>query len=187
VDRPILAERGNSDFDVRHSLALSHVVEIPVGCGRRFGANLNRGLDAVVGGFSIAGVAVMRSALPVYLSAGVDYADVGITTSPRPALKQGSLNDLYAGGRLDKTQHFLPKADADQYLGIPANVVDPYAVTRRNELRGPFVKSYDVSLIKKFALGESRQLGFEANFFNVFNQASSALPSRFLAMPVSDG
>jgi hypothetical protein len=181
VDRPILAERGNSDFDIRHSLALSHVVEIPVGRGRRFGANLNRGLDAVVGGFSMAGVAVMRSALPVYLSAGVDYADVGITTSPRPALKQGSLSDLYAAGRLDKTQHFLPKADADQYLGIPANVVDPYAVTRRNELRGPFVKSYDVSLIKKFALGESRQLGFEANFFNVFNQAILGPPVAVLS------
>jgi hypothetical protein len=181
VDRPILAERGNSDFDVRHSLALSHVIEIPVGRGRRFGANLNRALDTVVGGISIAGVALMRSALPVYLSAGVDYADVGITTSPRPALKQGSLSDLYTAGRLDKTQHFLPKADADQRLGIPANVLDPYAVTRRNELRGPFVQSYDVSLIKKFALGENRQLGFEANFFNVFNQAILGPPVAVLS------
>jgi hypothetical protein len=43
------------------------------------------------------------------------------------------------------------------------------------------VQSYDVSLIKKFALGENRQLGFEANFFNVFNQAILGPPVAVLS------
>jgi hypothetical protein len=62
----------------------------------------------------------------VYLSSHIDHADVGITTTLRPALKQGSINHIYSGGGTDKTQFFLSKAHADQYLGTPANVTDPY-------------------------------------------------------------
>ena len=181
IPRPILADRGNSDFDIRHSLAISHIVELPFGRGRRFGANMNRALHTVIGGFSLAGVATLRSALPVYLSSGIDYADWGITTSPRPALKQGNISDLYANGSFDKTQFWLPKANADQYLGTPANVTDPFAATRRNALRGPSVKVYDLSAIKRFALSERIALGFEANCFNIFNKAIFGPPVAVLS------
>lgn len=181
VPRPILAERGNSDFDIRHNLAISHVVELPFGRGRRFGANLPRALDAVFGGFSLAGLAQIRTALPVYLSSGVDYADVGIATSPRPALRQGSLSDIYSNGRFDKTQFWLPKTEADQRLGNPTNVIDPYAATRRNSLFGPSVRFYDLSVIKRFAIRDDMQLGFEANFFNVFNRAILGPPVAVLS------
>lgn len=181
VPRPILAERGNSDFDIRHNLAISHIVELPFGRGRRFGANLPRALDAILGGVSLAGLAQIRTALPVYLSSGVDYADVGITTSPRPALRQGSLADIYSNGRYDKTQFWLPKAEADQRLGNPANVIDPFAATRRNSLFGPAVRFYDLSVIKKFPVREGMQLGFEANFFNIFNRAILGPPVAVLS------
>lgn len=182
VPRPILAERGNSDFDIRHSLAISHVVELPFGRGRRFGSQSSRTLDALVGGWSVAGIVTIRSALPVYLSSGIDYADVGITTSPRPALKQGSIQNVYASGEgFDKTQFFLPKAAADQVLGIPANVTDPYAVTKRNELRGPATQNYDLSAIKRFEIYENWKLAFEANFFNVFNHTAFGAPLAVLS------
>ena len=181
VPRPVLAERGNSDFDIRHNLTISHIFEIPVGRGRRFGADMSRALDAIVGGFSLAGFAQVRTALPVYLSSGVDYGDVGITTSPRPALRQGTLDEIYSNGRFDKTQFWLPKAAADQRLGNPANVTDPYATTRRNELFGPNVWFYDLSVVKKFAVRERLQLSFEANFFNVFNRAILGPPIAVLS------
>jgi len=182
VPRPVLAERGNSDFDVRHNLAVSHVVELPFGRGRRFGSQMAPAWNAFAGGWSVAGIVVVRSALPVYLSSGVDYADVGITTSPRPALKQGQIQDLYARGEgFDKTQIFLPKAAADQFLGVPANVADPYAVTRRNELRGAPIRNFDLSAIKRFDLRENLKLAFEANFFNVLNQAAFGPPVAVLS------
>ncbi|MBN8731280.1 MAG: carboxypeptidase regulatory-like domain-containing protein [Acidobacteria bacterium] len=181
VARPILAERGNSDFNVRHNLTISHVVEVPVGRGRRWGNQMPRALEAIAGGFSLAGFAQMRTALPVYLSSGVDYADVGITTSPRPALKQGTLEDLYAAGTYDKTQFWLPKSEADLRLGTPANVLDPYAATRRNALFGPNVYFYDLSVIKKFTVREQARLSFEANFFNIFNRAIFGPPVAVLS------
>jgi hypothetical protein len=117
----------------------------------------------------------------VYLSSGVDYGDIGIATSPRPALRQGSLNDLYTNGRLGRTQFWLPKADADQRLGNPANVTDPYAVTRRNSLFGPNVRFYDLSVIKKIAVREGVQLSAEGNFFNIFNHAVMGPPVAVLS------
>jgi hypothetical protein len=169
IPRPILAERGNSDFDVRHNLTVSHIWEIPVGRSRRYGKSMNKFLNGIVGDFSLAGFLTLRSALPFYLSEGSDYADVGIATSPRPALKQGSISDVYANGRYGRTQHLLPKPEIDPYLGIPTNVTDPYAVTQRNVLRGPAVQNYDLSILKRFPVTESNYFGFEANFFNVFN------------------
>ncbi|MCU1325674.1 MAG: TonB-dependent receptor plug [Bryobacterales bacterium] len=171
VPRPLLAERGDSDFDVRHNLSVSHVIELPVGKGRRFGSSMPSVLEKILGGYSVAGVASIHSGLPVYLSQGTDYGDVGITTSPRPALLKGSINDLYAGSEFDKTQFYLPKASADQFLGIPANVTDPYAVTRRNALHAPPIRVYDFSVLKKFEITEEVNLGFSANFFNVLNHA----------------
>jgi len=182
IPRPILAERGYSDFDIRHALAISHVVELPLGRGRWLGRNFSRAVDTVVGGWSVAGLVAIRSSMPVYLSSGVDYADVGITTSPRPALRQGSIDDIYArGASFDKIQYWLPKAQADQYLGNPTNVTDPYAVTKRNALRGPATQVYDLSVIKKFHFSESWKLGFEANFFNVFNHTNLGPPVAVLS------
>jgi hypothetical protein len=181
VPRPALAERGNSDFDIRHNLAISHVAELPFGRGRRFGAGVPRILDLLIGGYSLAGVSQLRTALPVYLSAGTDYADVGIATSPRPALRQGGIADLYSRGRHDKAQFLLPKAEADQRLGIPADVTDPYAVTRRNSLFGPGVRFYDLSVIKKIPVREGVRMGVEANFFNIFNRAIFGPPVAVLS------
>jgi hypothetical protein len=173
IPRPILAERGNSDFDIRHNLTISHIYELPFGRGGRFGGRI---LNTVLGNFSLAGFLTLRSALPVYLSEGSDYADIGITTSLRPALKQGSISDLYARGNYGRTQHFLPKPEIDAYLGVPQNVTDPYAVTRRNALRGPAIQVYDLSVIKKFLLAERARVAFEANFFNLFNHAIMGPP-----------
>lgn len=181
VPRPVLAERGNSDFDIRHNLAFSHVWELPVGRGRKIGSGMSRALNYVLGGFSLAGLVQVRTALPVYLSSGIDYADVGITSSPRPALRLGSLEDIYANGRFDKTQFWVPKAEADQRLGVPANVTDPYAVTARNALFGPAVRFYDLSVIKRIPVREGMRLGVEANFFNLFNRAIPGPPVAVLS------
>jgi hypothetical protein len=46
----------------------------------------------------------------------------------------------------------------------------------RNALRGPTVATYDVSLIKRFRIGEQALFGFEVNAFNVFNRTNFANP-----------
>ena len=57
-------EHGNSDYDVRHLLNVNWIADLPFGRGRHFGSNMNGWLDAIVGGWSTAGVFRITSGFP---------------------------------------------------------------------------------------------------------------------------
>lgn len=64
VERPRQADYGRSDFDAPHNLTFSHVIELPFGKGRRYlsgASGLPRLVDAMIGGWSLNGIAVLRS------------------------------------------------------------------------------------------------------------------------------
>jgi hypothetical protein len=181
VERPVRSDWGLSDFDVRHNLTVSHVIELPFGRGRRF-LNQSRGLvDGLFGGFSIAGLAVLRSGEPLTLTLGSDAADIGFSGYPRPALESGKFGELYADGRFGRTQYLIPQTDANTRLGVPTPITDPFAQMERNALRSPNLEYYDLSLIKRLDLTERVKLTFEANVFNVFNHANFAAPNGTLS------
>jgi hypothetical protein len=69
----------------------------------------------------------------------------------------------------------LPQAEALTRLATPGTV-DPSEMIGRNSLRAPRIMFYDLSLIRRFALKEGVSLGFEANFFNIFNRANFDAP-----------
>jgi hypothetical protein len=174
VPRPTDVDWGPSDFDVRHSLVISHLYDLPIPPGRTW-------LNALAGGWSVAGIFVARTGEPFSLRLGPDVNDDGNAFSDRPALLTGSVADLYAGSGGARTQFLLPKVDADQRLGIPNPVTDPYAMMGRNALRAPGLKQYDVSLRKRVPLGARRSLSVELNAFNVFNWTNFAAPIEILS------
>ena len=58
----------------------------------------------------------------------------------------------------------------------------------RNVLRGPRQTNVDFSVIKRFPFGESRNIEFRAEFFNLFNHVNFANPiSNFNAVQSSGG
>jgi hypothetical protein len=159
VDRPREADRGVSDLDVRHTLAISHLVELPLGV-------------------TLGGIVRVRSGTPFTITLGTDVNDDGDSSLDRPALL-GSLDDLYAGGD-SKTQYLVPRDQALALLGVPQPVTDPFAAMPRNALRSPAVATYDVSIIKRFDVGRTR-LGVELNVFNVFNRVNLGVPAANLS------
>jgi len=175
TDLPTDAYAGRSDVDVPHVIAATHLVELPFGRGRRWGSSVASGVDAILGGWSLAGLLQARSGVTVNLQLGSDVNDDGNITD-RPALLAGSLDDLYAQSG-SKTQYFVPQAEALTRLGTPGNVTDPFAQVPYNALRAPFVWSYDVSLQKQAALGGRLRLAVELNAFNVFNRTNLAAPN----------
>jgi len=179
IDRPVKADWGPSNFDIPHNLVISHVIELPFGRRRRLLSGANRVANAIVGGWSLAGIAQIRSGQPFTVTLGSDVNDDG-ATDDRPALLGGSLGAIYASG-LDKTQYLISRQDAQRLLGSPAPITDPFNNIGRNSFRAPRVRSYDISLIKRFAITEVVALGFELNAFNVFNQANFAAPVASLA------
>jgi hypothetical protein len=182
IERGARADWGLSDFDVRHNLTVTHVLDLPVGRGRRLLGDANRIVNTVVGGWSLAGLAVFRSGEPVNIQLGSDFNDDGDSTADRPALISGSLGDLYARGNLGRAQYLLPQSDAVARLATP-KTVNPSEMIERNGLRAPRVMFYDLSLIKRFAVKENVKVSFEANFFNVFNRANFGAPINTLTNP----
>jgi hypothetical protein len=178
--RPYRADRGRSDFDITHNFTISHLIELPFGRGRHFGNRAPRAIQALLGGWSIAGIAILRSGTPFNATLGSDANDDG-ATDDRPALVSGSLDDLYGHGKLARTQFLVPQAQARTALTVSPNVTDPFSVIARNAFRAPSIRFYDLSLIKKFALSERVSLGVEANAFNVFNNALFAAPTASLS------
>lgn len=176
IPRPRRSDLGRSSFDLRHHLTVSHVIELPVGRGWWRLGHASGFVNALVGNWSLAGVAVLRSGELFNVTCGIDYNDDGDALNDRPALVSGSLNDLYARGSLGRTQYLIPVPDVLTRLNTPGNVTDVFAQIPRNALRAPSVRCYDVSLSQRFQLTEAVALGFESNFFNLFNRTNFAGP-----------
>lgn len=181
TERPRRADWGLSDFDVRHSLIVSHIFDLPFGRGQRFLSNAGGLVNALVGGFSLRGIAVFRSGEPFSVTLGTDANDDGSTVNDYPALANGSLQSLYANNANSRTQYLLPRMDALALLGTPSNVTDPFDNIGRNAFRSPNVQFYDLSLVKRLQLRESLTLGLELNAFNVFNRTQLAAPVAVLS------
>jgi hypothetical protein len=178
ADQALDAYAGRSDQDLPHALAVSHVVEVPFGRGRRWGADALSAVDALLGGWSVAGILQARSGAPVNITLGRDVNDDGYVTD-RPALLSGTLDDLYSGAG-SKTQYLIPQNDAIARLGVSAVVTDAFAQIPYNALRAPNVWTYDLSLQKQLAFGRTR-LAIELNAFNVFNRTNLAAPNANLS------
>jgi len=178
-DRPFRADFGPSEIDIRHNLVISHLAQLPFGRGRKWLSNANGFVNALFGGYDLAGIAVRRSGARFNMTAGQDFNDDG-AFNDRPALLSGNLSDLYNRSG-ERTQVLLPATDARTRLGVPANVTDPFAQIPRNALRAPMIRFYDLSLLKRFELTERVRLVFEANLFNAFNLVNFRAPTSDLS------
>ncbi|MCU1285962.1 MAG: Cna protein B-type domain protein [Acidobacteriales bacterium] len=56
--------RSNSDFDVRHQINFNSVYQFPIGRGKAFAGNVNRGWDALIGGWQLASIFRWNTGLP---------------------------------------------------------------------------------------------------------------------------
>src|SRR6185436_7269165 len=66
-NRNLQADRGNSDFDARHRLAVSYIYELPFGRGKAFGKNWGSALNTVLGGWELSGIGTFQSGQPIFV------------------------------------------------------------------------------------------------------------------------
>jgi hypothetical protein len=183
VQRPLDSEYGRSENDAPHVAAISYLWELPVGRGRRAWSSMPRALDGIIGGWNLSGLTAVRSGNVFDVQLGQDVNDDG-AFNDRPALASGAtLDGVRRTSALDKTQWLLPQADARALLTVPGNVTDPFATIQRNAFRAPTLVVFDMSLNKRFRLTEKIGLGFDANFFNLFNRANFRPPVNTLTSP----
>lgn len=168
------AERGRSNFDLRHRFSMGYSLDFPIGKGRRFLSN--RGfLSHVLSGWSTYGLITLQTGRPftVALLPENDNSNTGIGS-----LGFGANNrpDRIASGNL-----FNPGPDA--WFDKAAFVVADYGSfgnSGRNILDGPGYCDFSASLMKNMKLHEKLNLQFRAELFNAFNHANFDLPDNFL-------
>ncbi len=163
------AERALSDFDTRHNFIANFLYDLPFGKGRRFGGNLAGVAATLIGGWSTGGIVTLRSGFPFNVSLGFDRVD----------------------NKTDNTAVFRPNVVpgvdlSDAIIGDPAGFANPaffqlqpagfYGNAPRNALRGPNLRSFDMTLAKQTPITERLRTEFRVEAFNLFNHPNFSPP-----------
>jgi carboxypeptidase family protein/TonB-dependent receptor-like protein len=163
-------QRGLSDFDTRNNFVANFLYDLPFGKGQRFGGSLSGVAGKLLEGWSTGGIVNLRSGFPFNVSLGFDRVGSGIDNPQylRPNVAPGK--DL-----------------SDAITGDPSAFVDPsffqlqpagfYGNSPRNALRGPNLKTFDMTLTKRTAITERLRTEFRFEAFNLFNRANFAPPN----------
>lgn len=161
--RPSL-DYGRSDFDVPQRFVTSYVYELPLGRGKKFGADMNRAADLAVGGWQLTGIATFQKGFPYEVTApdiqGIAGSG-GMRANIIPGCKLGQDTQSYSGN----LKQFFRLNQA--CFGGPA--FGTYGNSSRNFLTQPGVNNWDMGIGKNFPIAERLKFVFKADFFNVFN------------------
>ncbi|MEO8660458.1 MAG: hypothetical protein ABI693_18460, partial [Bryobacteraceae bacterium] len=158
------AERGSSNFDIRHRFSLSSVWQLPFGKSRRF---LGTGpAAAIAGGWQLSGIVSAQTGLPFTPRLPTDTAGTGTPIRP---------NRIQSG--VAATPTVQSWFDTSAFVSPP-----PYAYgnSGRNILSGPGFRNVDLGLSRLFRLGERVRLEFRAEAFNLFNTPQLGSPNPVL-------
>jgi Carboxypeptidase regulatory-like domain/TonB-dependent Receptor Plug Domain len=154
-----------SDLDNTHVLNGYFVYDLPFGHSRMFGANWNRALDGLVGGWRLSGDGYLQSGRPITFYSGYNTFSGSVQT---PASCSGTCNahmgnihvessgQTYYFTAAQRAQFFVPDAGAFSNQG-------------RNFFRQNHVWQADTTLSKSFRSFREQNLEFRLEAQNVFN------------------
>ncbi len=156
---------GNSTFDVRQSLTLNYIYDLP------FGRGLQGLARTVAGGWQFAGIATFHSGLPFSVENGFDRANTLQTLSPpegseRPDVKPGYSNNPVTGS---PNQWFNPNAFELQPAGA-------FGDLGRDTVIGPGMADVDCGFLKSLRFAEGYAVQFRFELFNILNHTNFNVP-----------
>jgi hypothetical protein len=161
-------DRGNSDFDIRHSFTTGITYDLP-------SPGSQKTVRLLLSGWSLNTFVLARSAPPVNVVGGAFLA-AGTLLSPRPNLNPGVPLELHGaqfpGGKILNKAAFSP---------APAGQQGSFG---RNVLRGFGATQADVGLQRQFHLSERIRLDFRTELFNIFNHPNFSNPINDLTSPL---
>ncbi|PWT89935.1 MAG: hypothetical protein C5B55_10510, partial [Blastocatellia bacterium] len=190
------ANRGVSNFDRAHRFVLSYLWDLPqpVSVAR---STAGRWL---LTNWQLAGIVVAMSGLPIDIvdanAASLYLGNNNGLSRPNwvPGATRSSATSNIPGGYFFNPFSFArPVVPAGQVIpssngtATAAAAGTDFGNVGRNVLRGPKQTNVDFSVIKRFPLGESKNIELRAEFFNLFNHVNFANPiSNFNAVPAAN-
>jgi hypothetical protein len=153
------------------------VWSLPFGRGKRWGGNVSRGLDILVGGWQLAGV---NSVIPGEM--------VTFTYTPTAAFQVSGIQQDFRGAN-----NYRPNLTCDPYapsgqqsitnwfnkdcVVIPTDPSQPFGNAPRNNVRGPKFWQVDLAASKIVALGDRARVEVRIEVFNLFDRANFTAPN----------
>jgi hypothetical protein len=161
--------KGVSDFDTRHLVTGDLVYQLPVGRGKRVLGDSNRLVDAILGGWTYAGLARWTSGLPFSLfepgwSTNWQLEGYGVKT-----------------GYIKMHKHYDPSTQEEQVFDNASDVNNieradgpmrlpfPGEAGSRNVFRGDGYFDIDSNLSKVWKIGDFGKLKFDGEVYNITN------------------
>ena len=163
----LAAERSVDASDLTHSLVISHNYELPFGKGKQFGADWNRPMNAVLGGWQWSGILTAHTGLPISVSAAQNNTG-GFGFNQRPSLVAGVSP--------------IPQNQNNNDWINPAAFAQPAPFTFGNasrflsDLRAPGFVNWDMGLQKWWNITETKRFQFRFELFNAFNHPNFFVP-----------
>jgi Carboxypeptidase regulatory-like domain/TonB dependent receptor len=165
---PANIDRGDSNFDIRHSFTAGVTYELP---SLRSGKVVHQ----VFENWSVDGFVLARSAPPVNI-VGTAFFVAGVLLTPRPNLNPGAPLELF-GSQFPGGKIFNRAAFTAATVGQQGNF-------GRNVLRGFGAWQIDAALQREFHIVEKIRVRFRAEFFNIFNHPNFGGPVNTLTSPL---
>jgi hypothetical protein len=170
--RNLRAERARAAFDIESRLVLSALYDLPFGRTRHFRIS-NPVVNTILGDWQLNTIAIVRSGFPFTPELGFSTANTG---DPRPnRIGNGNLS---ADRRT--IQHWFDTA------AFVAAMSFNFGNAGRDILNGPGATNFDFSTFKRVPvrkLGESGEVQFRGEFFNLFNHPQFSNPNNRVDLP----
>jgi hypothetical protein len=154
------AEWGPCDYDATHNFVTNAVYALPVGRGRTFGKEMNKALDAIVGGWQVSGILSLHTGFAMTMKSS-DVSGTGARTARAnciaPAVVYGQQNAPQGG------YQWVNPAD------FSAEAAGTFGTCGVGTVRGPGLKTLDFNLAKYFSITEHQRLEVRGEFINLTN------------------
>jgi hypothetical protein len=176
---PRSAGEGITGFLPHQQWTFANVYDIPFGKGRRWGSNLSRWADAVLGGWELSGVTTYYSGFPfspTLENYGAQGGQPNVGPNNRPNKGSG---DPYSGAQGNRNQWFVGGIGST-FLIPAANTFGNYPI---GALEGPHFIQQDLTLAKTFKFTERIGFTLRTDARNVFNHTNLGGPNGDVQSP----
>ena len=163
--RDLAANRGDSEFDIRHRVVASFVYDLPVGRGKTLGSGLPVYLKAPISDWEITGIYTGQSGPPFSITTTTDISNTGAANRPNLVGNASVANPT-------PTRWFNTSAFS---IALPTGLYG-YGNVGRNTMRADGTQNFDFGAFRNFPLTERWNLQFRSEIFNLLNHANFGLP-----------
>jgi hypothetical protein len=171
----LAGERSISSQDVSQRLVSSYVLDLPFGKGKRYLGGVSGVTSKVVSGWGLDGVTTFQRGFPVKISFGKG------TPLSALGLGIGGLRPNVVSG-CDKNVSGSPVSKLGGWFNTACFTNPPdfgFGDESRVDatLRQQGIKNFDFAIFKKTMIGETANIEFRTEFFNLFNHPQFGPPN----------